>query len=76
MVFNKKERADHATVGGGYFVGYDKNGEAFSMRRIPEEYENEYAKLIAFHHVDEGRIAQTTRDNMVEDEGRQASAHA
>lgn len=76
MVFNKKERTDHATVGGGYFVGYDKNGEAFSMRRIPEEYENEYAKLIAFYHVDEGRIAKTMRDNMVEDEDQLASAHA
>lgn len=45
MVFNKRERADHAGVGGGYFVGYDANGIAFSMRRIPEEYEAEFAAL-------------------------------
>lgn len=42
MVFNKKERTDHANVGGGNFVGYDKDGVAFSMRRIPLEYELEY----------------------------------
>lgn len=46
MVFNRKERADHATVGGGYFVGYDADGNAFSMRRIPEEYELRYQQLI------------------------------
>lgn len=45
MVFNKKERADHAGVGGGYFVGYDSDGVAFSMRRIPDAYEQEYAEL-------------------------------
>lgn len=46
MVFNRKERADHANVGGGYFVGYDSDGNAFSMRRIPEEYEIRYQQLI------------------------------
>lgn len=46
MVFNRKERADHATVGGGYFVGYDSDGSAFSMRRIPEEYELRYQQLV------------------------------
>lgn len=46
MVFNRKERSDHATVGGGYFVGYDADGNAFSMRRIPEEYEIRYRKLV------------------------------
>lgn len=45
MVFNKKERSDHADVGGGYFVGYDANGVAFSMRRIPSEYEKEFDAL-------------------------------
>lgn len=47
MVFNKKERADHAQVGGGYFVGYNADGDAFSMRRIPEEYEEEFRLLEA-----------------------------
>lgn len=46
MVFNRKERSDHATVGGGYFVGYDAEGNAFSMRRIPEEYELRYQQLL------------------------------
>lgn len=46
MVFNKGERADHARVGGGYFVGYGADGQAFSMRRIPEEYEREYEMLV------------------------------
>lgn len=46
MVFNKKERADHAKVGGGYFVGYDEKGRAFSMRNIPEKYEKEYEDLV------------------------------
>ncbi len=46
MVFNRKERSDHAVVGGGYFVGYDSEGNAFSMRRIPEEYELRYQQLI------------------------------
>ena len=45
MVFNHKERSDHAQVGGGAFIGYDDNGQAFSMRRIPEKYENEYQLL-------------------------------
>ncbi len=45
MVFNKRERSDHSAVGGGYFVGYDSNGIAFSMRRIPHEYEEEFEKL-------------------------------
>lgn len=45
MVFNHKERSDHAQVGGGAFVGYDENGQAFSMRRIPEKYEKEYELL-------------------------------
>lgn len=76
MVFNKKERTDHATVGGGYFVGYDKNGEAFSMRRIPEEYENEYAKITAFHDVGERCATQAMLDYVVENEDQVASAHA
>ncbi len=46
LVFNTRERSDHATVGGGDFVGYDDNGVAFSMRRIPEKYEKEYQKMI------------------------------
>ncbi len=46
MVFNRKERSDHATVGGGYFVGYDAEGNAFSMRRIPEEYEVRYQRYL------------------------------
>lgn len=46
MVFNRKERSDHATVGGGYFVGYDTDGNAFSMRRIPDEYEIRYRQLV------------------------------
>lgn len=46
MVFNSKERGDHASVGGGNFVGYDKNGIAFSMRRIPEEYEKAYQEYV------------------------------
>jgi len=45
MVFNHKERSDHAQVGGGAFIGYDDNGQAFSMRRIPEKYEKEYRLL-------------------------------
>lgn len=45
MVFNHKERTDHAQVGGGAFVGYDEKGQAFSMRRIPEKYEKEYELL-------------------------------
>ncbi len=45
MVFNHKERSDHAQATGGAFVGYDDNGQAFSMRRIPEKYETEYQLL-------------------------------
>ena len=45
LVFNAKERGDHATVGGGDFVGYDDDGIAFSMRRIPEKYENAYNQM-------------------------------
>lgn len=45
LVFNSKERGDHANVGGGDFVGYDDNGIAFSMRRIPEKYEKAYQKM-------------------------------
>lgn len=47
MVFNFGERSAHAKVEGGYFVGYDRNGEAFSMGHIPEEYEREYAQLVS-----------------------------
>ena len=47
MVFNSKERGDHAAVGGGNFVGYNENNEAFSMRRIPEIYEREYEELVS-----------------------------
>ena len=46
LVFNSKERGDHATVGGGDFVGYDDNGVAFSMRRIPQKYEDAYKNMI------------------------------
>lgn len=46
LVFNSKERGDHATVGGGDFVGYDDNGVAFSMRRIPEKYEKAYQDMV------------------------------
>ena len=46
LVFNSKERGDHATVGGGDFVGYNDEGIAFSMRRIPEKYEKAYQKMI------------------------------
>ncbi|MDC7290719.1 sugar transferase [Blautia schinkii] len=42
MVFNAKERGDHSKVGGGDFIGYDENGIAFSMRRIPKKYEQMY----------------------------------
>lgn len=42
MVFNTGERSDHAAVGGGEFLGYDREGRAFSMRNIPEEYERNY----------------------------------
>lgn len=46
LVFNSKERNDHATVGGGDFVGYNDDGIAFSMRRIPEKYERAYQKMM------------------------------
>lgn len=46
MVFNRKERADHANVAGGDFIGYDKTGMAFSMRRIPTEYEMRYTDYV------------------------------
>lgn len=46
MVFDTSERGDHASVGGGELVGYDENGNAFSMRRIPEIYEKEYQELL------------------------------
>jgi len=46
LVFNSKERGDHATVGGGDFVGYDDDGIAFSMRRIPQKYEDAYMELV------------------------------
>ena len=46
LVFNAKERDDHAIVGGGDFVGYDDNGIAFSMRRIPQKYEEAYQKML------------------------------
>ena len=47
MVLDSKERGDHAEVGGGDFVGYDENGVAFSMRRIPKKYEDEYQAMVA-----------------------------
>ena len=46
LVFNARERDDHAIVGGGDFVGYDDNGIAFSMRRIPQKYEEAYRKML------------------------------
>lgn len=46
MVFNHKERTDHAQVGGGAFIGYDENGQAFSMRRIPPKYEELYRQYL------------------------------
>lgn len=61
MVLNKNERTDHATVGGGYFVGYDKDGIAFSMRRIPEEYEREYAERTQTPGRITGGNVQTTK---------------
>ena len=42
MVFNSRERGDHAKSGGGDFLGYNAEGKAFSMRHIPEEYEKAY----------------------------------
>lgn len=46
MVMNTKERGDHSKVGGGDFIGYDENGIAFSMRRIPEKYEKMYLEYL------------------------------
>ena len=46
LVFNTKERSDHAAVGGGDFVGYDDQGVAFSMRRIPPKYEKAYREMV------------------------------
>ena len=46
MVFNSKERGDHAQVGGGELVGYNDKGEAFSMRHIPEKYEKMYQEYL------------------------------
>lgn len=46
MVFNYRERIDHARVGGGNLVGYDENGIAFSMGRIPEKYEKMYESIL------------------------------
>lgn len=46
MVFNSKERGDHAIVGGGDFIGYNEEGKAFSMRRIPEKYERMYQEYL------------------------------
>ena len=46
LVFNSKERGDHATVGGGDFVGYNDEGIAFSMRRIPQKYEDAYQEML------------------------------
>ncbi|ODM06819.1 sugar transferase [Eisenbergiella tayi] len=47
MVFNSKERGDHAKIKGGDFVGYNDEGEAFSMRRIPTKYEELYLEYLA-----------------------------
>ncbi len=55
MVFNTKERGDHAKVGGGDFVGYDDDGIAFSMRRIPPKYEEAYQKMVDDHNMMENR---------------------
>jgi len=38
--------AERKTVGGGDFVGYDDDGIAFSMRRIPQKYEDAYMELV------------------------------
>ena len=46
MAMNIKERGDHSKVGGGDFIGYDENGVAFSMRRIPEKYEKMYLEYL------------------------------
>ena len=46
LVFDVKERGDHAVVGGGDFVGYNDDGIAFSMRRIPKKYEEAYQRML------------------------------
>lgn len=46
MVLNSKERGDHAKIGGGDFIGYNDDGEAFSMRRIPKKYEEQYLEYL------------------------------
>ena len=51
MVFNHKERTDHAQVGGGAFIGYDENGQAFSMRRIPPKYEELYKQYLEKNEI-------------------------
>ena len=62
LVFNSKERGDHATVGGGDFVGYDDDGIAFSMRRIPQKYEEAYQHMVDAYaqHSEDKEYAQTT----------------
>lgn len=45
MVMNFKQRGRHAIVGGGNLVGYDDDGIAFSMGRIPHKYELEYERI-------------------------------
>lgn len=49
MVLNSKERDDHADVNGGNFIGYDEQGEAFSMRKIPEQYKKEFEEYMNEH---------------------------
>ena len=46
LFLNGRERGDHATVGGGEFIGYDEHGVAFSMRRVPPKYEEEYKRIV------------------------------
>ena len=62
LVFDSKERDDHATVGGGDFVGYDDDGIAFSMRRIPQKYEEAYQKMVdtCTQDSEEKKYARTT----------------
>ena len=56
MVFNLHERGDHAAIGGGDFVGYDENGTAFSMRRIPAKYEAAYKKVMEEYAKGQGNM--------------------
>lgn len=51
MVFNSKERGDHAKSGGGDFLGYNAEGKAFSMRHIPEEYEKAYREYTEYEET-------------------------